>query len=461
MAAEQQADAQDRVVVVGGGLAGVAAALRCADLGRPVTLLEGRPRLGGMAFSFRRDQLSVDNGQHVFLRCCAAYRWFLDRVDATARTTLQDRLDIHVLRSDGKSARLQRTAGVPAPAHLTAALARYGLLSPQDRLRAARGALALRLLDPSDAALDVRTLGEFLRGQGQSRAIVDALWGVLSTATLNIDPDQASLALAAKVFRTGVLDHASSGDIGYALAPLGELHSTAARRALADSGVDVRLGHRVESVTPEGRVVVRHRDTTSTVTASAVVVAVPPRDACRLVPELTGTPAGRARELGTSPIVNVHVVYDRKVTDLPFAAAVDSPVQWFFDRTRTSGLDRVRAGAQYLAITVSAAEGIIDTPSAQLRDRYVTELARLLPPARRAEVVDAFVTRERHATFRQAAGTAALRPGARSGVDGVFLAGAWTDTGWPDTMEGAVRSGVTAAEAVLDLPAQETMRFEA
>jgi len=163
-------------VVVGGGLAGITAALRLADAGRSVTLLEGRPRLGGAAFSFKRGDLSIDNGQHVFLRCCDSYRWLLERLDAEADVVLQPRLNIPVLRADGRSAHLSRLPGVPAPAHLTGALVRYGLLSPADRLRAVRGALALRRLDPSDAALDARTLGAFLREHGQNDATIDALW---------------------------------------------------------------------------------------------------------------------------------------------------------------------------------------------------------------------------------------------------------------------------------------------
>ncbi len=430
-------------VVVGGGLAGITAALRLADAGRSVRLLEGRPRLGGAAFSFRRGDLSIDNGQHVFLRCCDSYRWLLRRLDAEADVRLQSRLDIPVLRADGRRGRLSRMAGVPAPAHLTGALARYALLGPADRLRAARGALALRRLDPTDPALDARTLGEFLRRHGQNDAIIDALWGIVAVATLNLDPDEASLALGAKVFRTGLLDHADASDVGYAGVPLGELHSTAAQRALDKAGVEVLLSHRVESVEP-GLVRARGRDGTREWRPDAVVLAVPHHEVRPLVPAV---PDG----LGAAPIVNVHVVYDRRVTDLPFAAAVNSPVQWFFDRTDTSGLQR----GQYLAVTVSAAEAIIDEPSKSIQQRYLDELARLLPAARRATVVDAFVTRERRATFRQAAGTARLRPGPQSGSDGVWLAGSWTATGWPDTMESAVRSGIAAADAVLEVPARE------
>jgi len=150
--------------------------------------------------------------------------------------------------------------------------------------------------------------------------------------------------------------------------------------------------------------------------------------------------------LGASPIVNVHVIYDRPVTDLPFAAAVDSPVQWVFDRTRISGLDRSSpARHQYLAISLSAADEYVDVPAARLRDQFVPALADLLPAARQAEVVEFFVTRERRATFRQAPGTARLRPRAGTRLPGLVLAGAWTATGWPDTMEGAVRSGLAAA----------------
>jgi protoporphyrinogen oxidase len=280
---------------------------------------------------------------------------------------------------------------------------------------------------------------------------VDALWGIVSTATLNIAPDDASLALAAKVFRTGLLDSAPAADVGHARAPLGELHFTAARRALTAAGVDVRVGHRVESVSPGGEVRVRTRDGAEVLRPEAVVLAVPPRDAFRLLPELADTPAAPAAELGTSPILNVHVVYDRPVTEHPFAAAVNSPVQWVFDRTDSSGLAAREPGRQYLAITVSAADEMIDTSSPVLVDRFVRELGQLLPRARRAEVVDAFVTRERHATFRQSVGSNARRPAADVGLPGVWLAGSWTATGWPDTMESAVRSGVTAAEQAASL----------
>jgi uncharacterized protein with NAD-binding domain and iron-sulfur cluster len=154
-------------------------------------------------------------------------------------------------------------------------------------------------------------------------------------------------------------------------------------------------------------------------------------------------------------------VYDRPVTDLPFAAAVGSPVQWCFDRTDSSGVRRLHPRGQYLAVTVSAADAIVDVPSRTLQAQFVDALGALFPAARRATVLDAFVTRERHATFRQSAGSWALRPQPTEGHEGIWLAGSWTDTGWPDTMESAVRSGIAAAEAVMEIPLSQVTEFAA
>ena len=445
--------AEPVAIVVGGGLAGIAASLRFADAGRQVVLLERRHRLGGLAFSFQRGPLVIDNGQHVFLRCCDAYRGLLLRLGVQDDVTLQEHLDIPVLRADGRSARLSRVPGVPAPAHLGAALARYRLLSVPNRARAVRGALALRRLNPADPTLDAQTLGGFLRAHGQNDATIDALWGVVATATLNLRPDEASLALAAKVFRTGLLDHADASDVGYSRVPLGQLHSVAALRALRASGVEVLMGHRVESIEAGAVVTARAGSQQRTWDTDTVVLATAHREAFAAAPALAQTPTASAAGLGATPIANIHIIYDRHVTDLPFAAAVGSPVQWFFDRTESSGLRGVHPKGQYLAVTVSAADDIVAESNRVLGPLFVEELTRLLPDARRAKVLEVFITRERRATFRQAAGSVALRPSSRSGLHGIWLAGAWTDTGWPDTMEGAVRSGIAAAEAALEAQA--------
>ncbi|MDF6046276.1 hydroxysqualene dehydroxylase HpnE [Streptomyces sp. JH14] len=438
-----------RAVVIGGGLAGITAALRLADAGLDVTLLEGRPRLGGLAFSFRRGELTVDNGQHVYLRCCTAYRGFLDRVGGARLAPLQNRLDVPVLdvgRPSGpRLGRLRRNA-LPVPFHLAAGLAAYPHLSLAERAGVGRAALALGRLDPDDPALDTIDFGSWLTRHGQSPRTIEALWDLVGVATLNATAPNSSLALAAKVFKTGLLSEPGAADIGWAHVPLGEVHDTLARKALDAAGVRTELRTKADAVsrTGDGRWIV---DTgAERIEADTVVLAVPQRETHGLLPDGALDEPDRLLDIGTSPILNVHVVYDRKVLRRPFFAALGSPVQWVFDRTDASGLT---GPGQYLALSQSAADDEIDLPVAELRSRYLPELERLLPAARGAGIRDFFVTRERTATFAPAPGVGRLRPGTRTRAAGLYLAGAWTATGWPATMEGAVRSGTSAADAAL------------
>ncbi|GAA2939020.1 MULTISPECIES: hydroxysqualene dehydroxylase HpnE [Streptomyces] len=440
-----------RAVVVGGGLAGVTGALRLADAGVRVTLLEGRPRLGGLAFSFRRGGLSVDNGQHVYLRCCTAYRWFLDRIEGTALAPLQSRLDVPVLdvgRDSGpRLGRLRRT-GLPVPLHLAGGLAAYPHLSLAEKAGVARAALALGRLDPADPALDGIDFATWLRRHGQSERTVEALWDLVGVATLNARAPDASMALAAMVFKTGLLSDPGAADIGWAAVPLGDLHDALARKALESAGVDIRVRNRATGLSraEDGRwAVVADGERFE---ADTVVLAVPQGQAHALLPQGALEDPDRLLEMTDSPILNVHVVYDRKVLRRPFFAALGSPVQWVFDRTESSGL---QGGGQYLAVSQSAAQDEIDLPVAELRGRYLPELERLLPAARGAGIRDFFVTRERTATFAPAPGVGRLRPGPHTRAPGLHLAGAWTATGWPATMEGAVRSGFAAADASLQV----------
>ncbi|MGH3310847.1 MAG: hydroxysqualene dehydroxylase HpnE [Streptomyces sp.] len=454
--AVRDAASRRRAVVIGGGLAGVTAALRLADAGVATTLLESRARLGGLAFSFRRDSpagpLSIDNGQHVHLRCCTAYTWFLDRIGGSGLAPLQRRLDVPVLDAAParpRLGRLRRTA-LPVPLHLAAGLAGYRHLSLAERAAAGRAALALRELDPADPALDGVDFATWLHRHGQSGRAVEALWDLVGTATLNARARHASMGLAAMVFKTGLLSAPGAADIGISRVPLGHLHDTLAHAALEEAGVRTVTRARARTIGPRAgggwRVIAGHGQAVAEeYEADAVVLAVPQREAHALLPAGALSDPGRLLDIGTAPILNLHVIYDRRVLRRPFFAALGSPVQWVFDRTVPSGL----ASGQYLALSQSAAHDEIDEPAAALRARYLPELARLLPAARGAAVRDFFVTRERTATFDPRPGVGRLRPGARTGAPGVHLAGAWTDTGWPATMESAVRSGATAAREAL------------
>jgi squalene-associated FAD-dependent desaturase len=443
-----------RVVVIGGGLAGITAAIDLRDAGVDVTLLESRPRLGGAATSYGRAGLMIDNGQHVFLRCCDRYQGLLGRLGVGELVTIQDRFDVTVL-SPGGAARLRRDA-LPSPLHLVRALLQYPLLTLSERARVGRAALAFRFADPASPDLDKERLGSWLAARGQGDRVRRRLWDLFIVSALNIDGDEASAGLAATVIKTALLGARDAADIGIAQVPLGRLHADATASLLARLGAQVRLGARaasIERLADGGFRVNLSRDSEADagseigqpIAADAVVLAVPADQAARLAASAGVAQAAAWPGLGASPILNAHVVYDRRITDLPFAAAVDSPVQWVFDKTSQAGLP----SGQYLAVSISAADDVIDVPTAELRKLFLPALEQLFPAAARAEVNDFFVTRERRATFRQAPGSGGLRPGSATSVPGLALAGAWTSTGWPDTMEGAVRSGHEAAQELI------------
>jgi squalene-associated FAD-dependent desaturase len=430
------------VVIVGGGLAGIAAAVRLAERGRAVRLLERRTRLGGQASSLDHTGLVVDTGQHVFLRCYHQYRALLDRMGVSDLVELQDRLDIPVLLPGGRRARLRRSR-LPAPWHVLPTLARYAGLTPTERARALIAGQSLRQVDLDNPGSDQETLGGWLREHHQSARAVRRLWGLIAVAALNLHPDRASLALAARVFQTGLFDGRSNGDIGMAQVPLNDLHAASAARLLDRLGVAVTTRSHVQRIDPADQGFIL-RTSRGDLLSNQLVVATPHGPAAQLIPPGACPGSERWADLGDAAIVNCHFVVDRPVLDMPFAAAPDTTMQWIFDRTRTVALDH----GQYLVTSVSDADRLYAIPGRQLCRQQWDELQSLLPGAGQAHIVDSFVTREPRATFCQRAGTASLRPATGTLLPGLVLAGAWTATGWPDTMEGAVRSGQAAADVL-------------
>lgn len=455
-----------RVVVIGGGLAGITAALDCADAGARVTLVEVRRRLGGAAYSFERDGMRLDNGQHVFLRCCTAYRALLARLGSERHVAVQERLEIPVM-SPGKATVVLRRGTLPPPLHLAGALARYPYLKPTQRFSAALAARALSALDPSDPELDRRTLGDWLADLGQNEQSLAALWDLIALPTLNLPAAEASLALGAFVFQTGLLASADSGDIGFHVGTLADVIGDPAESALSAAGVEFRLGWRAQQLRrvdggfevargsgaaraePEDEEPVQagdaEADTGDGLGADAVIVALPHARAAGLIEPLLAQHAQAIRGLGSAPIVNLHVVYDRVVCEEPFAAGVGTPVQYLFDRSAAAGAP---PGCQYLAVSLSGADREMQMSVDALREQYLPAIEQLLPRARGAKLESFLATREHAATFRAAPGTAALRPGPDTGVAGLVLAGSWTATGWPATLESAVLSGHAAARSV-------------
>jgi len=447
------------VVVIGGGLAGLTAALDLVDAGRPVVLLEARARFGGATSSFiraagpDRPELVVDTGQHVGLRCYAEWSGLLRRLGTDALLDVQQAMTIPVLlpHRTGPPGRAVLTRDpLPAPLHLARALLGYRALPPRSRLRAVRAALALRAVDPADPATDRTGFGTWLRAHGQDPATVAAVWDLFTVAACNAGVEEVSLAVAATTLQRALLSRPDAADIAIPAVPLAALHVDPAVAVLRGAGADVRRRTAARAVRRQSDGLVVDTDD-GPVRAAGVVCAVPAHAARALLPAEAGVPDG----LTHAPIVNVHVIYDRQVTDDRFVAAVGSDVQWVFDRTVPSGLRGTAgtagrwSGCQYLAVSLSAAGRWVDVAAEALLKRFVAALRELFPAAAGARVVDAFVTRERRATFVAAPGTGSLRPAARTAVPGLVLAGAWTATGLPDTMEGAVVSGHAAARDLL------------
>jgi squalene-associated FAD-dependent desaturase len=398
-----------RAAVVGGGLAGLSAALELVDAGHEVELFETRPTLGGAVQTLpRRDgdpEPPPDNGQHIALGCFTEYRRFLERI-GEGGSVRRLRLELPVIDERGRSAAI-----TPSPL----ALLRYGHVSLGDRLRILR---ALARWGDSRGT----TFADALRARGQSQRAIDRFWDVFIRPALNLRSEEASAEAGDFTVRTALLGERSDSDLLLPTKPLGEMHGEAASRALAAGGAHVHVGARVESL--------------DDLDAEAVVVAVPPRETARLL----GEPEPR---LDDSPIVSIHLWFDRELLRHPLAALLGSDAHWVFDRGALTGHAPERG--QYLTVVSSGAPELMELRGRDLVERIAGELTGRLGGA---ELLWSRVSREPAATIAVRPGSERERPGPETARPGVTRAGAWTGTGWPATMEGAVRSGVAAARAL-------------
>jgi squalene-associated FAD-dependent desaturase len=411
-------------VVVGGGLAGLAAALDLVDAGQEVTLLEARPTLGGAVQTLpeRAGDPSPppDNGQHIALGCCTEYLRFLARVGSSDGI---DRVPLSLEAID------ERGAASPIRAGLLGLL-RYDHLSALERLTVARVARRLARLDPDEH--DSETFAAVLRRLGQSQRAIDRFWDVFIRPALNIRSEDASAALGIFTVRTAFFGGRGASDLVLPVSPLGELHGDAAGRALEAAGADVRVQARVIEVDSNAAVLADGER----VTGDVFVVALPPNDGAEVLGE-------SAPPLEDSPIVSVHLLFDRPILRPRLAALLGSDAHWVFDRGRLTGYEP--AQGQYLTVVASGVPELLEVRGRALVELIVRELTERLGSA---ELLWSRVSREPAATFAGRPGTAAARLGPATRRPNVARAGAWTATGWPATMEGAIRSGRAAARFV-------------
>jgi squalene-associated FAD-dependent desaturase len=445
-----------RTVILGGGLAGMSAACHLLDEGWGVTLVEKRPYLGGRAFSFtdRETGQVVDNGQHVFLGCYTYYMDFLEKIGTLQRAYIQDRTRVDVVSPDGPSSSI--AAGrLPKPFHMLPSFLSYKHLGLWDKLTAIYGLLRLNVTDRSKPSLQKETFGRWLRRHRQTKRTIENFWNLIVKPCVNDDVEDVSAAMGIMIFQEGLLKSPQSSRIGYAREGLSSLMGEAAQKYVESRGGRVITGQvaslhlNEDGPAGEYRIAGVQLSGGDVLHADAYVSALPLVNLMPLLPPQLGESAlfASLEHLQTAPIVNVYLWYDRPVMEQDFVALVDSPLQWVFNKS--SIMNRSEAQGQYVTVSLSAAFDYVNQPKQALQQMCMAAMADAFPKAKSARVTRSLVVKQEKATFRCLPGSERFRPAAQTPVQNLFLAGDWTDTGWPSTMEGAVRSGVTAAQAVL------------
>jgi len=442
----------ETVIVIGGGLAGLSAATALADAGLRVRLLEKRPYLGGRATSYALpDGSHVDNCQHVTLGCCTNLADFYRRAGAESKIRHYDRLYFADKRGRVNSI---RSSALPPPFHMALSFLRFSALAYRDKRAIAEG--VLRIARAGGRPVDGHgvTMLDWLRRNQQTEAAIARFWRVVLVSALDEELDRTDAQYGIDVFWKAFLANRGGYVLGIPCVPLGDLYA-GCREGIERCGGEVRTRAAVRGIRiAEGKFQSLLLDDGAEERADACIAAVPHDALLALlsaeVKERENAFANLGR-LRTSPITGVHLWYDRPVLDKPFLTLLDHTAQWIFNKSllyASNGKSNGEDG-QYLQLVISASYDLIARTRQEIIDLCVNEVQEVLPLARAAQLRKATVVKEVHATFSPEVGSDAWRPPQEIGIPGFFLAGDWTRTGWPSTMEGAVRSGYLAAEALL------------
>ena len=430
------------VGIVGGGLAGLAAGCALSEAGLKVTLFERRPYVGGRASSYEHPGTGevVDNCQHVLLGCCTNLVHFYGTLGVSDKIRWFDELTF--LEPGGRASRFAPTRFLPAPMHNVPAFLGAHMLSAKDKLAIARAMFALTrgLPDSQENFLS------WLVRHGQTARAIERFWKTVLVSALNEDLDRVSTRYAAQVFRESFMNSPEAGRMGVPNIPLSQLYSAAIQYIQARGG-EVLLRSAANAITPQtGRVEVA--TSAGDRSFDYVVLAAPFQNAAALLPgDQFAAPLKRQLEhFEASPITGIHLWFDREITPLPHAVLLDRTIQWMFQKSKFQ--DEREGPGSYMELVVSASRSLVQKSREEVLDLALRELRDFFPLAKEANVVKAAVIKEVYATYSVLPGLDQFRPQARTEWPGIVLAGDWTASGWPATMEGAVRSGYLAAEAI-------------
>ena len=442
------------VAVVGGGLAGLAAGCALASTGFRVTLFERRPFLGGRASSYQHPGTGevVDNCQHVLLGCCTNLIEFYARTGVTDSIRWFDRMTF--LEPGGRASDIGPSSW-PAPLHTTPAFLRAACLELPDKVAIARAMLALAPSLPRDTG---ESFLSWLRRHGQTNRAIERFWNTVLVSALNEDVDRMSVPYAAQVMRESFLKSAAAGRMGVPTVPLTDLYNAAGDYIRNRGGV-VRCRSSAESFRAEFSQV-KLGVAGGEERFDYVILAVPFDRLENILPDTSAAQPLRTTlaQFQTSPITGIHLWFDREISDLEHAVLLDRTIQWMFHKSKLQKRDSNGHGS-YVELVVSSSKSLVDKSRQEIVDLALAELQEFFPNTHGATLLKATVIKEIHATYSPRPGIEPNRPRAQTVWPRVFLAGDWTATGWPATMEGAVRSGYLAAQSVAHLAGNQEATF--
>lgn len=434
-----------RVIIIGGGFSGLAAAASLSAQGHEVVVLERRPFLGGRAYSFTDSVTgdTVDNGQHLFMACYHATIRFLDMIGSGNGIRFQNRLRVEFLDAGGRLSGFA-TAGLPAPFNVIAGFARYDTLTLRDKLSALRAGITLR-----GGAADSRrdTVEAWLDQLRQPQSLRQRFWHPLAIATLNENPSVASASMLRAVLKTAFAGNGRGAAIGISRLGLSDLYARPAQDFIEKRNGRIYVRTSVRKLIVEGRTVASAElDTGDRLDGDYYISAVPPNALLKLAPSLLrSSDFSNLSSLRPSPIISINLWFDVPIVDRPFLGLLGTNCQWLFDK---DAIIEPRRDSNQVALVISAAREFIDMSSSQLVEMALADLHRLCPESRRARLLHRRVIKERDATISHTVDSDFQRPGTRTSLSNLMLAGDWINTGLPATIESAVISGEAAAQAI-------------